>query len=111
MHRQADPRQAPELRGRRGAAIAARKQALREWEASHPGAAYDPDLFRREILPGLQDVTLSRIMEAAGISKAFASDVRRGKYVPHVSTWDALTELVRAPLEDSALKGICKRPR
>jgi len=75
-----DPRQAAELRGRRGAAIAARKRALREWEESHPEAVFDPDLFRREILPGLQGVRLSEIMEAAGISKGYASQVRAGKY-------------------------------
>ena len=33
---------------------------------------------------------LSEIAEAAGCSKAYASDVRRGKWTPHVSTWAAL---------------------
>ena len=35
--------------------------------------------FRREILPSLAKVTLAEIMAAAGISKAFASQVRSGK--------------------------------
>jgi hypothetical protein len=43
----ADPRQTPDIRGARGKAIAARKRAIREWEEAHPGADYDPDLFRR----------------------------------------------------------------
>jgi CRISPR-associated endonuclease Cas1 len=90
----ADPRQTTELRGRRGAAIAARKRALHEWEQSHPQAGEDPDVFRREILPGLRGARVSEIMEAAGISKAFASQVRAGKYTPHVSTWEALGALV-----------------
>jgi hypothetical protein len=34
------------------------------------------------------------IAEAAGCSKASASDIRRGKWAPHVSTWTALGELV-----------------
>ncbi len=89
-----DPRQSAELRGRRGAAIASRKRALRQWEASHPDAAFDPDLFRREILPGLQGVRLSEIMEAVGISKGYASQVRAGRYTPHVSTWGALVQLI-----------------
>ncbi len=37
---------------------------------------------------------LSEIAEAAGCSKAYASDIRRGKWTPHVSTWPALEELV-----------------
>ncbi|MGP8163329.1 MAG: CRISPR-associated endonuclease Cas1, partial [Acidimicrobiales bacterium] len=89
----ADPAQAPEIRGRRGAAIAARKRALSEWNRANPGALYDPELFRREILPRLQTVKLSEIAEAAGCSKASASDIRRGKWTPHVSTWSALADL------------------
>jgi hypothetical protein len=89
----ADPRQTPELRGRRGAAIAARKQMQR----AISGAAEppDPDYFRREILPRLAGVKLTDIMEATGISKAFASQVRSGRFTPHVSTWAALAELAK----------------
>ena len=37
---------------------------------------------------------LSEIAEAAGCSKAYASDIRRGKRTPHMSTWEALEQLV-----------------
>jgi len=90
----ADPRQTPEIRGRRGAAIAARKRALREWEASHPNIEFDPEMFRREILPGLGGVKLAEIVEAIGCSKGYASVIRAGKQTPHVSTWQALASLV-----------------
>jgi CRISPR-associated endonuclease Cas1 len=90
----ADPASTPEIRGRRGAAIAARKRALTEWDKANPDAVYDPELFRRETLPRLRTVPLAEIMEAAGCSKASASDYRRGKRTPHVSTWAALAELV-----------------
>jgi hypothetical protein len=89
----ADPARAPEIRGRRGAAIAARKRALSEWD-KRPDAVHDPELFRREILPRLATVKLMDIAEAAGCCKASASDIRRGKWTPHVSTWSALAELV-----------------
>ena len=39
-------------------------------------------------------VKLAEIMEAIGCSKASASDYRRGKHAPHVSTWQALAELL-----------------
>ncbi len=89
----ADPAQSPEIRGRRGAAIAARKRALTAWERANPGTVHDPEMFRRDILPRLATVKLSEIVEAIGCSKASASDVRRGKRTPHVSTWPALAEL------------------
>jgi hypothetical protein len=84
---------APEIRGRRRAAIAARKRALSEWDKANPDAVYDPELFRREILPRLAGVKLSEIVEATGMSKSFASQVRAGKFTPHVSTWLALAGL------------------
>ena len=59
----------------------------------NPDAGYDPELFRREILPRLRTVPLAEIMEAAGCCKASASDYRRGKRTPHVSTWRALGQL------------------
>jgi hypothetical protein len=89
-----DPAHSPEIRGRRGAAIAARKRALAEWDKVNPDAVYDPELFRRDILPRLSGVKLSEIAEAAGCCKASASDIRRGKWAPHVSTWQRLAALV-----------------
>jgi len=67
-----DSGETPEIRGRRGAAIAARKRALSEWDKANPGTVYDPDLFRREILPRLKTVKLSDIIEATGMSKGSA---------------------------------------
>ena len=40
---------------------------------------------------------LSEIAGAAGCSKASASDIRRGKWTPHVSTWQALARLSPDP--------------
>ena len=94
--------QAAEICGRRGAAIAARKRALAEWDKANPDTVYDPDLFRRDILPKLAGVKLSEIAEAAGCSKAYASDIRRGKWTPHVSAWGALGRLVSLEMLDSA---------
>ena len=98
----ADPAPAPEIRGRRGAAIAARKRAFAEWDKANPGAVYEPELFRREILPRLAAMKFTEIAEAAGCSKAYASDIRRGKRTPHMSTWKALGKLVGAEVLESA---------
>jgi hypothetical protein len=90
----ADPAQSDEARGRRGRAIAARKRALSAWSEAHGDEPYDPEMFRRDILPKLQGVKLSAIVEATGLSKGYASTVRAGKWTPHVSTWRAFAELV-----------------
>jgi predicted transcriptional regulator len=74
-----------------------------EWDKANPGTVYDPELFCREILPRLAGVRLSEIAEAAGCSKAYASDVRRGKWTPHVSTWAALARLVELEMVSSVL--------
>jgi hypothetical protein len=63
-------------------------------DRANPGTVYDTELFRREILPRLGTVPLTEIAGAAGYSKASASDIRRGKRTPHVSTWGALASLV-----------------
>ena len=94
-----DPAHSPEISRRRGAAIAARKRALSEWDKANPGVVYDPELFRRAILPRLATVKLMDIAEAAGCCKASASDIRRGKWTPHVSTWAALAGLAGLEFE------------
>jgi hypothetical protein len=66
---------------------------LREWGEANPESPYDPDYFRRELLPKLSAVRVVDITTAAQCSKAYASDIRSGKYTPHVSTWSALGDL------------------
>lgn len=90
----ADPAQSTEVRGRRGRAIAARKRAQAAWSNAHGDAPYDPELFKRDILPRLTEVPLDAIMDAAGCSKSSASDYRTGRRSPHVSLWHALADLV-----------------
>jgi len=67
---------------------------MTEWEEANPDLAYDPDLFRRELLPKLRHVRLADIARAAGCFKAYASDIRSRRYMPHVSAWQALAAIV-----------------
>ena len=98
----ADPAQAPEVRSRRGRAIASRKQALRARGDAGLAPWCDAAWFAAEVLPGLASVKLVEIMEAAGCSKSFASQVRSGKFSPHVSTWRALANLAGVEAPDEA---------
>jgi hypothetical protein len=45
-------------------------------------------------------VKLREIVEATGLSKSYASQVRAGKFTPHVSNWVALAGLVNLDLCD-----------
>ena len=95
-----DPRQTPAVRASRGRAIAARKRALREQGDAGLPAHCDAGWYRSEVLPRLVGVKLREIMEAAGCSKGYASVLRRGDYLPHVSTWRQLARLAGVPLPD-----------
>ena len=61
------------------------------------GLGLDVDLekarFKRDILPRLQDVPLSRIMKVTGFSRRYASLVRRGLCTPHPAHYDSLGKL------------------
>jgi len=69
---------------------------LAEWEQANPGTVHDPEWFRRDVLPRLERVKLSDIVEAAGLLEGVASNIRRGKWTPHVSTWPALVGVLSA---------------
>jgi hypothetical protein len=64
------------------------------WNDFGLDVALEKERFRRDILPGLQGIPLSRIMEAMGFSRRFASLARRGLYTPHPVHYDALATLV-----------------
>ena len=53
----------------------------------------DPAVFRREILPQIQDVLLTDLAEATGLTKSACSRIRAGKTVPHPRHWEALASL------------------
>ena len=53
-----------------------------EWDREHPDRA-DPSEFACTILPGLQDVPLSALMKATGLSLRYCSLVRRGLRMRH----------------------------
>lgn len=93
-----DPAQAPEVRSRRGKAIASRKRALAEASTAGLPPACDGAWYRSAILPRLAGHKLVAIMDATGYSKGHASTIRRGTWTPHPSTWAALAALVGAEL-------------
>ncbi len=98
------PSQSQEVRRQRGQAISTARAAQEAWRAEHPDAVIDRSDFLTTITPKLKEIPLRQIMQAAGVTKAAASDYRRGKTVPHPSYWAALGNLVGVD-EDLILGG------
>lgn len=77
-------------RGRRNAEHIA---AIAAWEQSGSNTETDPDVYARNVLPGLRHLPLRVMAEATGLSEGYCSFVRRGQKVPHRRHWDALARL------------------
>jgi hypothetical protein len=77
---------AAELRGSKNRA---HQRAVMEWS----GGRGDPEVFREEILPGLQEARIAQLAGATGLSEHYCSLVRLGKRVPHVRHWQALRSM------------------
>jgi hypothetical protein len=85
------------VRERRGLAIAEARSAQEQWRRDNPDAAFDSDVYRREILPGLAAVPLREIIAVTGSSKSSASSYRSGRSIPHPMHWAALATLQERP--------------
>jgi CRISPR-associated endonuclease Cas1 len=83
-----DPSHGGEVAMKRGAKTSQRKHELAAWEAENGGADVNDALFTTEILPTLQDLSLSTIASATGLSHQYCSLVRRGLKVPHRRHWE-----------------------
>jgi CRISPR-associated endonuclease Cas1 len=74
---------AGQIRGRKNSA---HQQAVRAWAGPQP----DPETFKTQILPGLQQTPISELVAATGLSSHYCSLIRLGKRVPHPRHWEAL---------------------
>lgn len=87
-----DPVRTLDARRRIGASNRIRQRAIQAWEAEH-GRAPDSEVFAREILPGLQTVTITRMAAVTGLSIQYCSKIRSGQHSPHPMHWSALRAL------------------
>ena len=78
-----------------------RQRQENAWNAAHPERA-EPEVYRREILPGLQGVPLSAMARRTGLSVAYCARIRRGEEVPHARWWEAFrTAILDRPRRDA----------
>jgi CRISPR-associated endonuclease Cas1 len=90
-----DPTHGADAASRRAASNVERKREAREWDERY-GKLTDLSAFRREILPLIQGVPLSRLQQATGLSLRYVSLIRRGQKTPHPRHWTALAETAGA---------------
>jgi CRISPR-associated endonuclease Cas1 len=88
-----DPSASGAARHKVGKTNLAHRKARLEWESVHK-EAYDPAVFRRDILPRLQRVPISRLVAATGLSAIYCSRIRRGLVIPHMMHWEGLSRAV-----------------
>jgi hypothetical protein len=82
-----DPMDSAEARRKLGEANAQRHREKVEWERTHEKP--DPEVFTREILPLLQNATLTETKRATGLPITSCARIKRGR-APHPRHWDEL---------------------
>lgn len=86
-----DPTHGGKPAAARAASNIQRKREAREWNERY-GKLTDLSAFQREILPLIQNVPLSRLQRATGLSLRYVSLIRRGERVPHPRHWSAFRD-------------------
>ena len=98
-----DPSHGGRAAARRSMSQIRRNAELREWQASGGDQPTDPEWFRCEVLPYLDDVSLTVLARATGLSTGYVSQIRRGFRTPHPRHWlklAAAANVARRPLCD-----------
>lgn len=88
-----DPTHGATAAARRAESNVTRKREAREWEKQH-GTLVDLSAFQREVLPLIQNVPLSHLQRATGLSLRYVSLIRRGQRDPHPRHWQAFVNAV-----------------
>ena len=81
----------PEAGAKRRVAMTEVRRADVAWNQRHTEPP-DPDLYRLEILPGIQEMKLTELAARTGLTKSACSRIRSGEVVPHARHWEALRE-------------------
>ena len=84
-----DPAHGGEAGLKRAETVSRRRKEAQEWDLRH--LRPDASEFARAIRPGLQAVSIQRIVKATGLSPRYCALIRRGLRVPHPRHWESLT--------------------
>jgi CRISPR-associated endonuclease Cas1 len=77
-----------------------KQHALRKaWDSSEKPDWLTEKAYRQKIMQRLGKVRVSMIASALAVSLPYATDIRKGKRVPHPRHWQTLAKLAGIPLE------------
>jgi CRISPR-associated endonuclease Cas1 len=68
--------------------------AFAAWQPSELPVWLSEEVYRTHIQPALAGMTVPAIATALGVSDPYATDIRRGRRIPHPRHWLALAQLV-----------------
>jgi hypothetical protein len=94
-----DPTHGADAAVARAASSIERKREVREWDERYR-KLIDLSAFKRDVLPLIQGVPVSRLQRATGLSLRYVSQIRRGEKTPHPRHRPAL--VATADYEDGA---------
>ena len=86
--------QSGQATGKRGIQVREHKLENAKWESQNSDAL-DGINFENDILPGLQNFSITKIQRATGLSLRYCSLIRQG-YAPHKRHWENLLKLILA---------------
>jgi hypothetical protein len=79
----------PEARAKLAASMSRRRAEQKDWDLEYPERPY-PEVYRREIFPGVERMSLRAIKEATGLSFGQCARIRKGEAVPRPRWWEVL---------------------
>jgi len=85
----------PESRARVSATQRRQQTARWNWNPSSQPDWLTDEVYVKEVQPLLRNSSLSKIASSISVSLVYASDIRRGRRLPHPRHWQALATLVR----------------
>ncbi len=91
-----DPAHGGKAARKRGQSNSRQLRANAEWVHTH-GELPSRDVFMREILPGLPDISVCQMVQATGLTRQYCARIRSGGFVPHECHWEALRRLAIPP--------------
>jgi CRISPR-associated endonuclease Cas1 len=84
----------PKARAQRSATHKKHRANARSWDPQSLPVWLDKNKYERDVLPLLANVKRTAIASALGVSHSYATDIARGKHVPHPRHWVKLARIV-----------------
>ncbi len=69
------------------------RKAKVAWEREHGREVFDPNVFRSEVLPGLQNIRTVDLARLTGLSVPYCALIKKGNRMPHPMQWKMLDQL------------------